>query len=311
MYLIVVYCHYNKRIYVVYHMYYNRYMKVLQVLLAFVALACLLYALAVFIRSRSRVNVLRDDWSQLRLRRKILRSLAVKHRIKTASSAAELIALKRLRRMKIKIRTTRSHDATTRETTLTFRKPFDYEAAKQFIELASEAANTAAHVSSFNVPTPLTEQTRITYTYKETQQHESTVTVTETYSQYSFPLSLLKDHSVERDRLIQEATTQALASASLLDQLLLTEGYSLTRSTVSASSSSMLFVYELHSLGSFESVASLAVKMDTFFKCSGSTAEIRSGQLRITVPLPKDLVPPIDVATLYQESFGKEQSNEY
>lgn len=123
----------------------------------------------------------------------------------------------------------------------------------------------------------------------------------------TFKLSHLKDNRAKVRELSHKAQLWAERSGQVLDEVLTTSNAKVDRLSTFVSASSALFTYKISFRIDVQSFEKFQDSLDAAFGTSGTTVQIKNGDLLISIPLPKSLIVPIDVGTMYREVFGNDE----
>lgn len=119
-----------------------------------------------------------------------------------------------------------------------------------------------------------------------------------------FPKSLFTDRSKEKEEKIEAAERFGNQTAKSVDTILATKGLQAIRTKVTAGSSNVLIVYQLSLNLASDGLNSLSEALDKALRVKGTSVTIEAGDLKIAVPVPKSLSLPIDLPSMYAETFG-------
>lgn len=122
--------------------------------------------------------------------------------------------------------------------------------------------------------------------------------------EYSFSLSHLVDNREKIKVLTHKATLWAERTGNALDSLFATGGAKVDRLSTFISASNAIFTYKMSFRIDFQSFDKYQDSIDKNFGTRGTSIQIKNGNLLIAVPLPKELIVPIDVGSMYREVFG-------
>lgn len=236
-----------------------------------------------------------------------------------------------LRDMQVNINTRQdvSGDSILRMWRVTITEPDSKEASKQLRsvvdnELARDASRVAtalnrkggdkknrASIINFGEPVQSSDYTRWTLStalpvedkYARITEDESTaVAPTRTYEP-AFDLSKLIDHSEEIESKTVGAKKWAANAAKSVDAILTTDGKQVNRKAVDVSAKSALFTYSLPDSASVDNFDSLTEVFNKNFRTESATVQLIAGDVLITIPLPSKYNIPIDVGSMFRETF--------
>lgn len=124
--------------------------------------------------------------------------------------------------------------------------------------------------------------------------------------EYSFPLTMFKDlRPVIREKT-EQAERWGRSKAKALDSVFSTDGTQALRTNLVISAASVMVEYNLSFDLRLDNIESKEKTIDKAFKISGTSLVISDeGMLQVTIPLPKQFRLPIDVSTLYVNTFGR------
>ena len=123
----------------------------------------------------------------------------------------------------------------------------------------------------------------------------------------TFKLSHLKDNRAIIRSISHKAQLWAERSGRAVDEVLTTSNAKVDRLSTFVSASSALFTYKISFRIDLENFEKYQNSLDAAFGTSGTTVQIKNGDLLISIPLPKSLIVPIDVGTMYREVFGNDE----
>lgn len=122
--------------------------------------------------------------------------------------------------------------------------------------------------------------------------------------EYTFKLSHLKDKRQEIKQLSHKAQLWADRTGSALDEILTTSNAKVDRLSTFVSASNALFTYKISFRIDVQNFEKFQDSLDTAFGTTGTSVQIKDGNLLIAIPLPSELIVPIDVGSMYREIFG-------
>ena len=127
--------------------------------------------------------------------------------------------------------------------------------------------------------------------------------------EYTFKLSHLIDKRAEIKRLTHQANLWAERTGDAIDGILTTSNAKVDRLSTSVSASNALFTYKISFRIDVQNFEKFQESFDTIFNTTGTSVQIKNGELLIAVPLPKELIVPIDVGSMYREIFGNDEES--
>ena len=125
--------------------------------------------------------------------------------------------------------------------------------------------------------------------------------------EYTFHLSHLIDKRDEIKITSHKAQLWADRTGAALDDVLTTSNVKADRLSTEVSASNALYTYKLSFRIDFQNFEKYQDTIDALFGTSGTTVQIKNGDLLVAVPLPKELIVPIDVGSMYREIFGSDE----
>ena len=125
--------------------------------------------------------------------------------------------------------------------------------------------------------------------------------------EYTFHLSHLIDKRNEIKVISHKAKLWADRTGAALDDVLTTSNVKADRLSTEVSASNALYTYKLSFRIDFQNFEKYQDTIDALFGTSGTTVQIKNGDLLVAVPLPKELIVPIDVGSMYREVFGDDE----
>lgn len=124
--------------------------------------------------------------------------------------------------------------------------------------------------------------------------------------EYAFPLTMFKDLRPVIRQKTEQAERWGRSKAKALDSVFSTDGTQALRTNLVVSAASVMVEYNLSLDLRLDNIESKEKMIDKAFKISGTTLVISdTGALQVTIPLPKQFRLPIDVASMYVETFGR------
>ena len=127
--------------------------------------------------------------------------------------------------------------------------------------------------------------------------------------EYTFHLNHLIDKRAEIKKLSHKAQLWAERTGSALDEILTTSNAKVDRLSTFVSASNALFTYKISFRIDVQNFEKFQDSLDTAFGTTGTSVQIKDGDLLIAVPLPSDLIVPIDVGSMYREIFGNDEES--
>ena len=125
--------------------------------------------------------------------------------------------------------------------------------------------------------------------------------------EYTFHLNHLIDKRNEIKVISHKAKLWADRTGAALDDVLTTSNVKADRLSTEVSASNALYTYKLSFRIDFQNFEKYQDTIDALFGTSGTTVQIKNGDLLVAVPLPKELIVPIDVGSMYREIFGNDE----
>ena len=119
----------------------------------------------------------------------------------------------------------------------------------------------------------------------------------------AFDLTLLIDNRPKIEKKKAGALKWANDQASTIDAFLTTGDAQVTRTDVQVNASNAVYIYDRPRSFDLKKLDEYKEKFDTNFKQKGSGVEVSSGRVIITIPLPKQYNLPIDVGSMFRETF--------
>lgn len=124
--------------------------------------------------------------------------------------------------------------------------------------------------------------------------------------EYTYSLTHLKDNREIIKNLEHRAIVWANRTGDTLDNVLTTANAKVDRLSTYVSASTVLYTYAITFKIDAQNFEKFQDSLDVTFGTKGITAQIKNGNLQISIPLPKDLLIPIDVGSMYREVFGND-----
>lgn len=236
-----------------------------------------------------------------------------------------------LRDMQVNINTRQdvSGDSILRMWRVTITEPDSKEASKQLRsvvdnELARDASRVAtqlnrkrggrrnqASIINFGEPVQSSDYTRWTLSTalpvedKYAVNDEVTPTRAPSAPVYepAFDLTNLIDHTDEIATKSAGAKKWADNAAKSVDAILTTDGKQVNRKSVEVSAKSALFTYALPDSATVDNFDSLTDVFNKNFRTESATVQLIAGDVLITIPLPDKFNIPIDVGSMFRDTF--------
>lgn len=133
-------------------------------------------------------------------------------------------------------------------------------------------------------------------------EEEEVVTEAVVY-ETAFDLTLLVDNRPKIEKKKAGALKWANDQASTIDAFLTTGDAQVTRTDVQVNASNAVYIYNQPRSFDLKKLDEYKEKFDTNFKQKGSGVEVSSGRVIITIPLPKQYNLPIDVGSMFRDTF--------
>lgn len=232
----------------------------------------------------------------------------------------ERFALTTIKRMRVYVNTRQSLNGSEieRQYRIEITPEYDSEAReKMFSELKNldkTAENAVSGKVSFGALTESVDRSLLTMravtVFKDKYDFSDWVEdSSEDNSVYegTFKLSHLVDRRAQVREISHKAQLWAERSGSALDSFLTTSNAKVDRLSTFVSASNALFTYKISFRIDVQNFEKFQESLDTAFGTSGTTVQIKDGDLLIAIPLPKELIVPIDVGTMYREIFGNDE----
>lgn len=283
-------------------------------------------------------EILRNDFEAATMKMGMIRRLSLKDRIRslnkriskaeqsdsgsgqTRTMEVERMALTSIKNMRVFINTRQSLNGSEIERQYRIELTPEYEAAaheKMMSELKNldkVAENEVKGKVSFGALTASTDRSLMTMKavavfkdqYDFSDWTEDDVADDAVY-EGTFKLSHLTDNRATVKEISHKAQLWAERSGSALDEILTTSNAKVDRLSTFISASNALFTYKISFRIDVQNFEKFQDSLDTAFGTSGTTVQIKDGDLLIALPLPKSLIVPIDVGTMYREVFGNDE----
>lgn len=230
------------------------------------------------------------------------------------SDVNELAALKAFRDVRINVNTRQdvSSDDIYKTYTVTFEAPPVTEASDKLEKMIDGVDATLSRIvgNGVNFGGKLQSSSRTFWTLsastvvedKYPVVEEETVKETVVY-ETAFDLSLLIDNRPKIEKKKAGALKWANDQASTIDAFLTTGDAQVTRTDVQVNASNAIYIYDQPRSFDLKKLDEYKEKFDTNFKQKGSDVEVSSGRVVIAIPLPKQYNLPIDVGSMFRETF--------
>lgn len=309
------------------------------ILLAIAILTILVWIYYAIRRMRNfEREILRNDFEAATMKMGIIRRLSLRERIRSinkriskaeqSNSASdqlrkldvERMALTSIKNMRVFVNTRQSLNGSEIERQYRIELTPEYESEsheKMMTELKNLDKVAEKEIKgkvSFGALTESTDRTLMSmravavfadsYDYSDwTEDVENDDTVYEG----TFKLSHLTDNRATVREISHKAQLWAERSGSALDEILTTSNAKVDRLSTFVSASNALFTYKISFRIDVQNFEKFQDSLDTAFGTTGTTVQIKDGDLLIAIPLPKSLIVPIDVGTMYREVFGNDE----
>lgn len=230
------------------------------------------------------------------------------------SDVNELAALKAFRNVRINVNTRQdvSSDDVYKTYTVTFQAPPVTEASDKLEKMIDGVDATLSRIvgNGVNFGGKLQSSSRTFWTLsastvvedKYPVVEEETVKETVVY-ETAFDLNLLIDNRPKIEKKKAGALKWANDQASTIDAFLTTGDAQVTRTDVQVNASNAIYIYDQPRSFDLKKLDEYKEKFDTNFKQKGSDVEVSSGRVVIAIPLPKQYNLPIDVGSMFRETF--------
>ena len=230
------------------------------------------------------------------------------------SDVNELAALKAFRNVRINVNTRQdvSSDDVYKTYTVTFEAPPVTEASDKLEKMIDGVDATLSRIvgNGVNFGGKLQSSSRTFWTLsastvvedKYPVVEEETVKETVVY-ETAFDLNLLIDNRPKIEKKKAGALKWANDQASTIDAFLITGDAQVTRTDVQVNASNAIYIYDQPRSFDLKKLDEYKEKFDTNFKQKGSDVEVSSGRVVIAIPLPKQYNLPIDVGSMFRETF--------
>lgn len=282
-------------------------------------------------------EILRNDYEAATMKMGMIRRLALKERIRSLnkriskanqsssdgqnrSLEIERMALTSIKNMRVFINTRQSLNGSEIERQYRIELTPEYEAAaheKMMSELKNldkVAENEVSGKVSFGALTESTDRSLMTmkavavfkdqYDFSEWTEEDSG---DDRVYEGTFKLSHLTDNRAKVKEISHKAQLWAERTGNSLDMILTTSNAKVDRLSTFVSASNALFTYKISFRIDAQGFEKFQDSLDVAFATSGTTVQIKDGDLLIAIPLPKSLIVPIDVGTMYREVFGNDE----
>lgn len=277
-----------------------------------------------------------NDIRSEHLRKQILRTLNVKKYRAEAKKAiqssrksednssvprnqeAKMEAYNSLRKLKVFVNTRQSLDfdkMVLRYYRIVVEKPYAEDSVAEFQNLVSKLSSAASRVSGQKFgdgvvsdddrTISFSDRMRVKdrYARKPRKAKGQTVATSDKY-QYAYSLDCLTDNSQKIAAVKQRAQRWAEQRASDLDDLLFTQDVRGRRLRTTVGASTATIVYDMSFSIDMSQFGNREETINKAFKTEGTSISVESGELLVTIMLPKDRQLPIDIRSLYTSVFG-------
>lgn len=230
------------------------------------------------------------------------------------SDVNELAALKAFRNVRINVNTRQdvSSDDVYKTYTVTFQAPPVTEASDKLEKMIDGVDATLSRIvgNGVNFGGKLQSSSRTFWTLSASTVVEDKYPVVEEVAvkeavvyETAFDLSLLIDNRPKIEKKKAGALKWANDQASTIDAFLTTGDAQVTRTDVQVNASNAIYIYDQPRSFDLKKLDEYKEKFDTNFKQKGSDVEVSSGRVVIAIPLPKQYNLPIDVGSMFRETF--------
>ena len=230
------------------------------------------------------------------------------------SDVNELAALKAFRNVRINVNTRQdvSSDDVYKTYTVTFEAPPVTEASDKLEKMIDGVDATLSRIvgNGVNFGGKLQSSSRTFWTLSASTVVEDKYPVVEEVAvkeavvyETAFDLSLLIDNRPKIEKKKAGALKWANDQASTIDAFLTTGDAQVTRTDVQVNASNAIYIYDQPRSFDLKKLDEYKEKFDTNFKQKGSDVEVSSGRVVIAIPLPKQYNLPIDVGSMFRETF--------
>ena len=230
------------------------------------------------------------------------------------SDVNELAALKAFRNVRINVNTRQdvSSDDIYKTYTVTFEAPPVTEASDKLEKMIDGVDATLSRIvgNGVNFGGKLQSSSRTFWTLSASTVVEDKYPVVEEVAvkeavvyETAFDLSLLIDNRPKIEKKKAGALKWANDQASTIDAFLTTGDAQVTRTDVQVNASNAIYIYDQPRSFDLKKLDEYKEKFDTNFKQKGSDVEVSSGRVVIAIPLPKQYNLPIDVGSMFRETF--------
>lgn len=245
------------------------------------------------------------------------------------SDEAKLDALKAFSRVTVMVNTrpdTVAHEELIKSYIVTFATPADSEAFDELDKLTKDIAPALArHVrrdrsqdtdgaSAVNFGERIISDDRSSFYYgpvrlvlttdKYAPRTVKVVKKDTTKYETTFDLGLFGDQREKIARIKKQAERHAHKQAPMVDNFLATKDIRANRIDTIVGATSVTYVYDAPLSFNSTNIDTIQKELDQQFKVAGNTVDSASGNLSVTIMLRKELVMPIDTASMYRETFG-------
>lgn len=295
------------------------------------------YAVVAILRWRSfERNVLRSDRRAKKLRKSLLKEKNISRLISDQQNANQkerensdrnktsleneikLEALKAVSKLKVSVNERQSLDSedVMRYYAISIDMPNSQKKRDAIISLIDDVGQTANRIDyselRFGDYLEFEDGSKVVFqdAYKIKDKYakaEAALKQDDRKSEFSIDLSLFNDEQAEIDAKKLSANRWAKVQADVLDNFFKTKGLTSRQLNVVVGASTALIEYELSlDLKNLNSLDSYSKVIDSVFDITGTTITISGKKMSVTLPLPVENKLPIDVPTMYRQTFGSE-----
>lgn len=303
----------------------------IDVLSALLAILIVVYMMNVVSRWRAyERGCLKSDWTAIRLRKRLLKSLKVRQKMKslqrqisnasensdTSQYTSRLEALKLINQMSVQVNVRESldTDAVLRYYSVSIDLPSaedEYDDVMKYTKAFSTLATRVARGKvSFGEMEISSDRSKMWFSdavaVKDKYRRAVVEQIDDQVYEYSFPLTLLVDRRQERATKIEAASVWAERTGQALDKLFATKNTAAKRLKTKLGAASVMYEYEMSFNLNLNGMDRMGSNIDSIFKTSGTTVQIVNGNLQIVIAVPKEYSLPIDVGEMYRKVFGQD-----
>lgn len=314
----------------------------LTVSLSLLTLAILVLPVWIYFAIRRMQNfereILRNDFEAATMKMGMVRRLSLNDRIRglnkriskaeqsqsnagqTRAMEIERMALTSIKNMRVFINTRQSLNGPEIERQYRIELTPEYEAAAQermmseLKNLDKVAENEVKGKVSFGALTASTDRSLLTMkavaVFKDRYDFSDWAEIADTDNivyEGTFKLSHLTDNRTKVKEISHKAQIWAERSGAVLDMFFATSNAKVDRLSTFVSASNALFTYKISFRIDVQGFEKFQDGLDAAFRTTGTTVQIKDGDLLVALPLPKSLIVPIDVGTMYREVFGNDE----